>query len=208
MRFTLNQPIDEPTRGLVMLGQQSGSLDPLAENLPPGLSILGDFDRFELEPWVEFISGMSDGAQSDSELDQTIAFADFRADVFSLYGEELPEVAFRVEPSPPDSGWMARLTSESVQGQVIIPYDSDYYLQVDLDYLYLPGEEASTQADPALSETGVSMSMSENPLSDGPEIDPLENLDPRELPLMRFETDQFRIGESEYGSGLYSRRPG
>ena len=49
---------------------------------------------------------------------------------------------------------MARLTSESVQGQVIIPYDSDYYLQVDLDYLYLPGEEASTHADPALSEQG------------------------------------------------------
>ena len=58
-----------------MLGQQSGSLDPLAESLLPGLSILGDFDRFELEPWVEFISGMSDGAQSDSELDQTTAFA-------------------------------------------------------------------------------------------------------------------------------------
>ena len=62
LRFTLNQPVDEPTRGLVMLGQQSGSLDPLADSLPPGLSILGDFDRFELEPWVEFISGMSDGA--------------------------------------------------------------------------------------------------------------------------------------------------
>lgn len=207
LRFTLNQPVDEPTRGLVMLGQQSGSLDPLAESLPPGLSILGDFDRFELEPWVEFISGMSDGAQSDSELDQTIAFADMRADVFSLYGEELPEVAFRVEPSQPDSGWMARLTSESVQGQVIIPYDSDYYLQVDLDYLYLPGEEAPTQADPALSGTEVSMPMSENPDSDEPETDPLENLDPRELPLMRFETDQFRIGESEYGSWAFTLTP-
>ena len=90
-----------------MLGQQSGSLDPLADSLPPGLSILGDFDRFELEPWVEFISGMSDGAQSDSELDQTIAFADFRADV-SLSMERNSQVAFRVEPSQPDSGWMAR----------------------------------------------------------------------------------------------------
>ena len=53
------------------------------------------------------------------------------------------------------------------------------------------------------------MPMSESPLSDEPEIDPLENLDPRELPLMRFETDQFRIGESEYGSWAFtSRRPG
>ena len=48
---------------------------------------------------------------------------------------------------------MARLTSESVQGQVIIPYDSDYYLQVDLDYLYLPGEGANSGRS-ALSGTG------------------------------------------------------
>lgn len=51
------------------------------------------------------------------------------------------------------------------------------------------------------------MPMSENPDSDEPETDPLENLDPRELPLMRFETDQFRIGESEYGSWAFTLTP-
>ena len=190
-----------------MLGQQSGTLDPLIDNLPPGLSILGDFDRFELESWVNLISGLSVGVQSESELDQAIAFADIRADVFSLYGEELPEVGFRVEPSLPDSGWVARLTSESVQGEVVIPYDSDNYLQVDLDYLYLSGAEELTKADLALSGTGVTTPTSEDAAPYEPEIDPLESLDPRELPLMRFATDQFRIGESEYGSWAFTLTP-
>ena len=207
LRFTVSQPAGEPIRGLVKLGQQSGSLDPLTDNLPPGLAILGDFDRFELESWVDFISGTSVGVQSESELDQAIAFADIRADVFSLYGEELPDVDFRVEPSLPDSGWVARLTGESVQGQVVIPYDSDNYLQVDLDYLYLSGAEELTQADLALPETVAATPMSEDAAPDEPEIDPLESLDPRELPLMRFETDQFRIGGSEYGSWAFTLTP-
>ena len=206
LRFTVSQPAGEPSRGLVMLGQQRGSLDPLTDNLPPGLAILGDFDRFELESWVDLIAGMSVEVQSESELDQAIAFADIRADVFSLYGEEMPEVGFRVEPSLPDSGWVARLTSESVQGQVVIPYDSNNYLQVDLDYLYLSGTEELTQADLALS-TGVTTPTSEDATPDQAKIDPLESLDPRELPLMRFETDEFRVGESEYGSWAFTLTP-
>ena len=207
LRFTLSQVADEPSRGLLMLGRQSGSLGPLLERLPPGLSILGDLDRFELESWAEFISGMSDGGQFNSELDQTVAFADVRADVFSLYGEELPEVGFRIEPSQPDSGWVARFTSESIQGQAIIPYDTNNSLQVDLDYLYLRDAGEPTQIDLAPRGSESPTLLGADTASNELETDPLENLDPRELPKMRFKTDQLKIGENEYGSWAFNLTP-
>ena len=207
LRFTVSQVEDEPTRGLLMLGRRDVSLDSLSENLPPGLVVLGHLERFELESWVNFISGMPGRGQPNSNLDQMIAFADIQADVFSLYGEDLPQVGFRIAPSQSDSGWVARFTSEAIQGQAIIPYDSNNYLQVDLDYLNLPGSEDLIQVEPMPSEPESPKMVRSEAVLGEPEIDPLEGLDPRELPLMRFETDQFKIGESEFGSWAFNLTP-
>lgn len=231
LRFLLDIDDSIITDGLVVIGEQDSSMEQLADNETEGLAILGSIERFDLEPWVNLITSMGNANESTSELGSTIAFVDIQSDVFSLYGEELPEVAFRMEPSAAAAGWLCRVRSDAVQGEVVIPYDNDYYLQVDLEYLRLPGAEegaeataaglgavegeigvvAGTEAEAEAAEqtpTGVVAAAAGGDLEENEEReDPLIGLDPRELPLMLFETDEFDIGDKQFGSWAFTLTP-
>ncbi|HBP99249.1 MAG TPA: hypothetical protein DD672_02075 [Gammaproteobacteria bacterium] len=206
------------TDGLVVIGEQDSSMKQLADNDTAGLAILGSIERFDLEPWVNLITSMGNANESTSELGSTIAFVDIQSDIFSLYGEELPEVSFRMEPSSAASGWLTWISSDAVQGEVVIPYDNDYYLQVDLEYLRLPGdeEEEAESADvgagetEAVEQTSAAIAATDQGRGrdeDEEREDPLIGLDPRELPLMLFETDEFDIGDRQFGSWAFTLTP-
>ena len=120
-------------------------------------------------------------------------------------GEELPSVSLRLTPDQELEGWFTTVDSEAAQGEVLIPYDNQNYLQVDLDFLHLEGDEEESLVQSADQPTGLVMSE----LSELEEerIDPLLNLDPRELPLMEFSTDDFAIGERQFGSWQFTLIP-
>lgn len=189
--------------GLLALGvdpDQALSLSMEAEN---GMVIAADVDRFDLEPWTDFVSSLGSTGSGTSGLGDSVAFIDINTDEFSLYDEELPEVSLRLTPNQEEEGWFTVVESESVQGNVIIPFDSQDYLQVDLDYLHLPGDEESEQ------QAEVELAVAEIPeeVAEEEEIDPLLNLDPRELPLMEFATDDFAIGSRQFGSWEFTLIP-
>ena len=115
---------------------------------------------------------------------------------------------FRVEPENMRQGWLAAISSDAVQGEVLIPYDSQDYLQVDLDYLVLPAEEeAGTVDESAIVEGSSAEQAAETEVAEEQRVDPLLNLDPRELPLMQFATDSFAIGERQFGSWAFTLTP-
>ena len=218
LRFLLDIDDSIITDGLVVIGEQDSSMEQLADNDTAGLAILGSIERFDLEPWVNLITGMGNANESTSELGSTIAFVDIQSDIFSLYGEEIPKVSFRMEPSSAAAGWLTRVSSDAVQGEVVIPYDNDYYLQVDLEYLRLPGDEEE-EAESAAVAVGVTESAEQTSATvavadagrvrdeDEEREDPLIGLDPRELPLMLFETDEFDIGGRQFGSWAFTLTP-
>lgn len=214
------------TSGLVLLGREMPEADLLSGSGDEGLIVLGEIERFDLQPWTDFIASMGTVGESSSELEQNIAFVDINTDSFFLYDQELPEVNFRIEPNPEVSGWLTSLSSDSVQGDVVIPYDSEDYLRVDLDYLRLPGDEEAEPIEPEAtagdtgtaveSETvnGDQLASVDEPAEEEVEeeekeerIDPLANLDPRDLPLMQFSTAEFAIGSRQYGSWEFTLIP-
>lgn len=216
LRFVLDIDNSIITDGLVVIGEQDSSMEQLADNETEGLAILGSLQRFDLEPWVNLITSMGNANESTSELGSAIAFVDIQSNLFSLYGEELPNVAFRMEPSSAAAGWLTRVSSDAVQGEVIIPYDTDNYLQVDLEYLRLPGDEeqgvqpsAVALAEVAEQAPGGVAATDEGRDAEQEEerVDPLLSLDPRELPLMLFETDEFDIGGRQFGSWAFTLTP-
>ncbi len=192
------------SEGLLTLGTNLPQAEMLSAEPDQGLVILGDIDRFELQAWTEFVASLGAAGESSSAYGNNIAFVDIAADIFSLYDQELPEVNFRVEPDSIREGWLASLSSDSVQGDVLIPFDEQEYLQVDLDYLILPAdeEESIASSDSPEVEEGEIVVANEEAA-----VDPLLNLDPRELPLMEFATDAFAIGDRQYGSWEFTLIP-
>lgn len=191
------------TEGLLTLGANLPEAEMLSGEADSGLVILGDIDRFDLQPWTEFVASLGAAGESSSAYGNNIAFVDIATDVFSLYDQELPEVNFRVEPDNAQAGWLASLSSELIQGDVLIPFDNQEYLQVDLDYLILPADEEDEDSLPE----SVAEGLSETVVEQEETVDPLLNLDPRELPLMEFATDAFAIGDRQYGSWEFTLIP-
>ncbi len=192
--------------GILTLGQDMPDAEILSSGADSGLVILGDMQRFELQAWTDFVASLGAAGESSSAYGDNIAFVDIATDVFSLYDQDLPTVNFRIEPENTRQGWLASLSSESIQGDVLIPYDNQEYLQVDLDYLILPSDEEDAAGNVLQDEAQVAI---ETVVEEEPEeqIDPLLNLDPRGLPLMEFATDAFAIGDRQYGSWEFTLIP-
>ncbi len=209
--FQLDLLGDSVQDGLVLVGEDSSQFDQLAENETEGLAIIGNVDEFELEQWTEFVSELgvaADGSESGSV--ETIAFVDVMASTFNLYGQAIPAVAMRIEPNTELQGWWAQLRGDSLQGEVVIPFDTDNHLLIDLDHLRLPGDEKESEALPvSLLADGVPEAPAAESVieEEVPRVDPLVDIDPRELPPMRFSTNEFSIGERAFGSWQFTLNP-
>jgi uncharacterized protein YhdP len=154
--------------GVVYLGAQGSDGANLFASEIDGLAIVGELNRFVVDEWTDFFSGLSSIENPAERLADNVAFADILVGTMELYEQELPNVAIRIEPDDIGQGWLTKLASDSVQGWVTIPYLSEDYLQIDLDYLHLQGEEEEKIVDDTDLEEE--------------RIDVLARIDPRSLP--------------------------
>jgi uncharacterized protein (TIGR02099 family) len=212
LRFQLDLQDDQMQDGLVYLGDSPGQFELLAENETDGLAIVGELPGFELEQWTAFLTSLGGDQQGLDNFSNSIAFADIEARAFTLYGQELPAVAFRIEPDSQRQAWFARLTGSALAGEVLIPYRPQLPLNIDLEYLRLPGDpEAEAEAAAALARQAETATGEVEPGQEAQEeeerIDPLLGIDPRELPPMRFATDEFSIGARPFGQWQFALRP-
>lgn len=187
-------------RGLVYVGDDQNQFAMLADNAGSGLSVRGEIPRVELDQWLAFLDAVgatANGGGTGSGFNQTLNSVAIDADVLSIYDQDLPAVAVRLQPDSDRQGWRTELGGETVAGSVLIPYDAADYLDIDLTHLRLPGDPA---AEVLTAQSAADAEPAER-------TDPLAALDPRDLPPMRFATDELRIGERPFGSWQFALTP-
>jgi len=187
--------------GLVFIGEAQGNFENLRDNESEGLAVLGNMDRFQLEQWSDFLAEFNSDESVSEGLGSSIEFVDLQIENFQFYGEELSDVNMRITPALAQGNWEIALQSNSVAGQVRLPFDSADYLSLDLQYLRLPGEESDRIGPPQEAEIEQLLLTEEDP------VDVLADIDPRELPRMHFSTNEFFIGDRPYGSWSFTLNP-
>ena len=212
LQFQLSMADARLVNGVVQVGTEQSLLSSLVENESDGLAILGAVQRLELAQWTDFIAsiGASTAASTPgaaniiSGASESIAFVDVTTDVLDIYDQEIPDVALRIEPDEQLQGWLTRLTSENLQGRVTIPYSANSPLQLNLEYIRLPGPDEPEDIALAIeADQGVAVIEQE----EEERVDPLRELDPRQLPAMQFATDEFMIGDRDFGSWAFDLTP-
>ena len=188
-----------------------------------GLVVGAQLERLDLSAWTELVTALDATTAGTLGQGSNIARIDVHTDLLSLYGQQLPAVQLQLVPDAVAGGWQTDIRSPAVAGKVLVPYDSEDYLQVDLDYLHLPGndQEGNNEAQPVamevaaqtatstVDEAGEQQSEQRPPpqQQQPPRVDPLLAIDPRKLPLMRFSTDDFVIGNRDWGSWQFRLVP-
>lgn len=187
--------------GLIFVGESQSNFENLRDNESEGLVVLGNMDRFQLEQWSDFLAEFNSDESVSEGLGSTIGFVDLQIENFRFYGEELNDVNMRIVPQLEQQNWQIDLLSESLAGEVRLPFNSNDYLSLDLQYLRLPGEEGDRIGPMPEADVESLLAAEEEP------VDVLVDIDPRDLPRMHFSTNEFRIGDRPYGSWSFTLNP-
>lgn len=206
LSFRLDLDSDGLQDGLVFIGEDREQFAALADNETNGLAIVGSVAALELEPWTRFLAQLGATGEAASGFTSNIAFIDVLAESFNLYGRAIPNVALRIEPNEELQGWWTRLNGDALSGEVVIPFDASNYLLIDLDYLRLPGDEATEETE-QVAETAAAQATGLVSDEEEERVDALADIDPRALPPMRFSTGEFSIGERQFGSWRFTLNP-
>ncbi|MCH2357571.1 MAG: hypothetical protein MK319_13015, partial [Pseudomonadales bacterium] len=209
LNFDLKLANGRLNSGVVYVGEPDGNLDTLLSSETQGVAIIGATDRLQLEQWTNFLGGLTSDLNTTKGIEDTIAFVDISTHVFELYGEELLDVDIRIDPSPDRPYWEVALRGEAIQGLVNIPFDATDYIELNLEYLRLPGDEE--EEEEALvaeaASTRVPAEIVENETPEAERIDVLADIDPRQLPRMYFDIKEFSIGSRPFGSWRFTLDP-
>tara|TARA_B110000858_G_scaffold175732_1_gene209379 strand:- start:64845 stop:68855 length:4011 start_codon:yes stop_codon:yes gene_type:complete len=201
LSFDLELVQGEILDGLVFVGEAQENFDNLRDNASEGLVVLGNMDRFQLQQWTDFLAEFNSDESVSEGMGSTIDFVDLQIESFQFYGEELDDVNMRITPALAQDNWKIALQSNSIAGEVRLPFDGEDYLSIDLQYLRLPGEESELIGP--VQEAGVES----QPAEEEDPVDVLADIDPRELSRMHFSTDEFLIGGLPYGSWSFTLNP-
>jgi uncharacterized protein (TIGR02099 family) len=183
--------------GLVYVGQNQSNFENLLDNTSAGLAVIGNMDRFQFEVWSAFLEELNDDGDASEGFASTLDFLDLQVESLEIYGEAFNDVNMRIEAAESGSFWDIGLASGSISGQVKLPFATEDYVELNLEYLRLGGGEQDRIGPPQLSTL-------EN---DAEPVDPLVDIDPRTLPRMSFATDEFRIGDRPFGSWQFTLNP-
>lgn len=187
--------------GLIFAGDSQSSFEGLLINDTDGLAVLGSMRRFNFGQWSDFLAEFTQGGSTSSELGSAIEFIDLQLDVLELYDQQLDDVNMRIVGDLAEQQWAVTLNSESLAGLVNIPFANDDYIELDLDYLRLPGSEADRIGPPE------EQTLQQQDAAQEERVDPLAQIDPSELPRLKFSADEFRIGDRTYGSWQFTLNP-
>lgn len=139
-----------------------------------GLHVQGQVDAVRLADWMAIARGnRSDGPRFTDR----IRAIDLNIDNLYLFGQHL--VDHRIEVDRSGAEWFVQAIGDQVEGTATIPYDlsGDRPVTLDMQRLFLPGDEASP---------------------DGPGA--VAGIDPRTLPPISIEADEFAFGERFLGT--------
>ncbi len=144
----------------------------------PGLRIAGETAEIAYEPWVAVFAGDEERAGAAHGIVNAI---DLRAGRIYLYGREFNAV--HLDARRDAVAWTARVSSDQIAGNIVIPLEEGRTWRADLTHLHLAAA-----------------------VEDGPAA---RVADPRELPPLRVESERFTYGGTDFGrlSLVSTRRP-
>ncbi len=193
LRFNVEMEDSAIRQGRVRLG--GGRRE--ATESSGGLVVDGRLERVVLEQWTGLFGGMQ--AAAPQGLIDVFSFMDIDVGELDVYGQVLEDVHVRTALS--DQSLLTALAGDSAQGAVVIPFDANDYLQVQLDHLRFKGEDASESAREVAAQADA------GELLEPPRVDLLAGVDPRELPRMRFSVGEISIGETPWGGWNFMLEP-
>ncbi|MBS7663866.1 TIGR02099 family protein [Pseudomonas lalucatii] len=174
-------PPGEPGAGRGELRLADGpALLPVAK----GLRVRGRLSELDWDAWQVALQPYRDLAQDDAQRlfrDAQVRIARFRG-----FGGELDDLAVRLERA--GATWALGLDSQTLKGQVRLPDAPARPIAVALDYLRLPPAEAKGAV-----------------VVDKP--DPLERVDPRQIPALDVQIDRVLQGQELLGAWSLKVRP-
>jgi uncharacterized protein (TIGR02099 family) len=164
LAFTRPEGTWDLDRGVVQSG--GGTIEPAETR---GLHLRGRVGTLRLEEWLK-VSRSRDQATTTAG---RIRSVDLAIDDLYAIGQHLEGHHVRVDRSASD--WLVQVEGDDVQGSVFVPYDfnSDRTLTVDMERMYLPGDE-DDDGEPSA-------------------------IDPRTLPSMTLMAEDFALGNRHLG---------
>ena len=213
LNFDLKLANGRVSSGVVYAGRPDSNLESLLRSETEGVAIIGATNRLNLEEWTGFLRGLTPASNSSQGIEDSIAFVDITTEVFEIYGEELPGVDIRIDPSPDRRYWEVGLTSAAIQGRVNIPFDARDYIELNLEYLrlrldeeeVLPAEAGAQSVD--VASPGAAEELAEGESKQAEPVDVMADIDPRELPRMLFDIKEFSISSRPFGSWHFKLDP-
>jgi uncharacterized protein YhdP len=154
-------------RGVLALG---GELVEPAETR--GLHIRGSAAEVRFEDWLN----MSRSGETQSGTADRIRSVDLKISDLYLLGQHLVDHRITIDRSARD--WLVQFEGDSIAGSVFVPYDffGDRALVLDMDRLYLPGDEQVEETDEG------------------------STVDPRRLPPISIKAADFALGSRHLGA--------
>jgi uncharacterized protein (TIGR02099 family) len=141
-----------------------------------GLHLRGRADTVKLQEWFDR------GRDSDSEsgVTERIRSIDMLVDNLYMFGQHIVDHRIRLDRSAQE--WLVQFDGSEISGSAFVPYDftAGRPLVLQMDRLVLPGDEGDTSA------------------AESAKVE--SNLDPRSLPPITINADEFAIGTRYLGA--------
>lgn len=215
--------------GLVFLGQRDeGVTIRRLDADAPGIDVVGQLSRFNYDEWIAALrppsvmgaSPPSDAAANFSSLRDAVNAVDVTLGKAVVFGQSVDNVNVQIASEERD--WLLSLASETVAGEIRVPYRFGVPLDVHLSHLRLPSAEALRKmidvkaklAEVALAALQLPDSralarsgklfLAPQPME---RTDPLLEFDPRRLPRLRLVADEVLRGEADFGSWQFILEP-
>ena len=212
--LNMNLADGQVRRGLVYLGSGEDVNVRRLNASAPGLDVLGSLPRFDFEEWMTAVRAVTSSASGSasagnfSSLRQVINAVDVNIAQAHAFGQEVQDLNVQITSEARD--WKLMLASETVAGELRVPYAPAMPLDVNLQYLRLPAPEGEEDAPVSFFDAGL---VGPPPASDAFWLEPVERVDilagvdPRRFPYMRFNAASITRGEADYGSWSFLLEP-
>ena len=146
-----------------------------------GINVTGSLSYASYEEWDRFLDELSSisDVSIKSELEERTGTVSLEIGELMFYSMELENVSARINRDM--DAWKVNLSSEAMEGSVMLPDDDEKPMQIALDHLRFPEKDDSP--------------------------DPMESVDPKDLGKIDFSTEELIYGDEHYGSWAFQMRP-
>ena len=178
-------------RGQVSVGKRNRTFNVRqTDNNAAGVLVTGDMESFDVMAWEDVARELNQAGGEGRAVADYLRLVDVNVGTLIAPGRTLEEVNVVVQR--PGAAWQISAHNELLSGNLVIADDRNKPWDVALKYLHLPPRPP---VDPSLT----------GPPPDEP--DPLQDVNPAQLPAFDFHVDELNVGDQTLGEFTLQFRP-